>query len=143
LSVDYSIDRREVGSHGPKAWSIRAPATSGPSQTLPGEAHETVAGEQPRQRQHRAVSGMEERTVDLAPQDRHLVAKHHDLEREVCVTAAHEPDQVTVVACSAKVECTGRGVADIMDAMAKDHPELCNETAELRTAVGLEHRTGT
>jgi hypothetical protein len=40
------------------------------------------------------VGWFEHRTVDLAPEDCYLVAQHDDLDGEVFVTAAHEPDQL-------------------------------------------------
>jgi hypothetical protein len=44
--------------------------------------------------QHSAVGRLQHRTVDLASKDRHLVAQHDDLDRQIRVRAAREPDQL-------------------------------------------------
>ena len=62
---------------------------------LDEEAPETLAGEQPRQpRQHRSICRLQCRSVDLALEDRHLVAQHDDLDGEIRVTATDESDQL-------------------------------------------------
>ncbi|MGH3281114.1 MAG: hypothetical protein ACRDNW_18535, partial [Trebonia sp.] len=59
------------------------------------EVPETVAGEQPCQTsQHSTVGRLEHRTVDLASQDRHLVAQHDNLNGEIGVAVPGEPDQL-------------------------------------------------
>ena len=40
------------------------------------------------------IRGLERRSVDLAPEDCHLVAQHDDLDPEVNVTATDGPDQL-------------------------------------------------
>ena len=62
---------------------------------LDEEASESSAGEQPRQPgQHRSICRLERRSVDLASEDYHLVAQHHDLDGEVRVAAAEESDEL-------------------------------------------------
>jgi hypothetical protein len=62
---------------------------------LDEEAPETLAGEQSYEpRQHGPVRRLERRSVDLAPPDCHLVAQHDDLDGQIGVTAADEPDEL-------------------------------------------------
>jgi len=59
------------------------------------EASETLAGKESRQPgQDRSIGRLECRSVDLASEDRHLVAQDDDLDRKVRVTATDEPDQL-------------------------------------------------
>ena len=62
---------------------------------LDEEVSETLAGEQSCQsRQHRSICWLQHGSVDLASEHRHLVAQDHDLDREVCISATDEADQL-------------------------------------------------
>ena len=59
------------------------------------QASETLAGEQSCQRgQDRPVGALQHRTVDLAPEDCHLVSEHDDLDGELGVASTGEPDEL-------------------------------------------------
>jgi len=61
---------------------------------LDEEVPESPAGKQScESRQHRSICRLQRRSVDLAPEDRHLVAQHDDLNGEIHVTATDEADQ--------------------------------------------------
>ena len=47
-----------------------------------------------RVRQHRSIRRLQRRSVDLAPEDCHLVAKHDDLDGEVRVPATGKSDEL-------------------------------------------------
>jgi hypothetical protein len=54
-----------------------------------------MAREQPRQPgQHRPIRRFQRRSLHLAPEDCHLVAQHHDLDREIGVATAEESDDL-------------------------------------------------
>jgi len=56
---------------------------------------ETPAGKQTcRSRQYRPIRLFQRRSMNLAPQDRHLVAHHDDLDGDIGVTAEDESDQL-------------------------------------------------
>ncbi len=58
-------------------------------------APETLAGEQPCESgQDGPIRGLERRSMDLAPEDRYLVAEQDHLDGEVRVAATQEPDQL-------------------------------------------------
>ncbi|MDA8355639.1 MAG: hypothetical protein M0Z95_04925 [Actinomycetota bacterium] len=62
---------------------------------LDEEVPVTLAGEQPCERgQHRSIRRFERRSVDLASEDRYLVAQDDDLDREIRFSAANESDQL-------------------------------------------------
>ena len=62
---------------------------------LDEEVLETLAGEQSCQsRQQRSVCRLERRSLDLASEDRHLVAQHDDLDGEIGVTAEDASDEL-------------------------------------------------
>ncbi|MDA8309431.1 MAG: hypothetical protein M0Z46_02255 [Actinomycetota bacterium] len=62
---------------------------------LDEEAPESSVWEQPRQPgQHRPVCGIECWSMHLASEDYHLVAQHHDLDCEICTSAANESDEL-------------------------------------------------
>jgi hypothetical protein len=72
---------------------VSVPAQQG--RRLDEEVPEAVAGEQPcESRQHRSVCRLQRRSVDPAPQDRHLLTQDHDLDGEVGVTAEDESDEL-------------------------------------------------
>jgi hypothetical protein len=55
----------------------------------------TLVGEQPcESRQNRPVRRLQRRSMDLASEDAHLMAQHHDLDSEVRVLAEGEPDEL-------------------------------------------------
>ena len=59
------------------------------------EAPEPLAGEQScESRQDRPVGRLQRRSMDLASEDGHLVAQHHDLDSEVRVIATGESDEL-------------------------------------------------
>lgn len=61
---------------------------------LDEEAPESPAGEQRCEpHQNRSVGRLQCRSVDLASEDRHLVAQHDDLDGEICVTATDQSDE--------------------------------------------------
>jgi hypothetical protein len=57
---------------------------------LDEEAAEMLAGEESRRSGQDCSPGSGQRSVDLASEHRPLVTQHHDLDREVCVTATGE-----------------------------------------------------
>ena len=62
---------------------------------LDEEMPETLVGEQSRQPgQHRSICRLERRSVDLASEDRHLMAQHQDFNGEIDIAASGEPDQL-------------------------------------------------
>ncbi|MHB1787467.1 MAG: hypothetical protein ACYCS7_15290, partial [Acidimicrobiales bacterium] len=62
---------------------------------LDEEVPETLAGEQSCQcRQHRSICRLQRRSMDLAAQDRYLVAQHDHLDGEIAVTATDEADDL-------------------------------------------------
>lgn len=62
---------------------------------LDEEVPESPAGEQTCEpRQNRSVGRLQCRSVNLAPEDRHLVAQHDDLDGEIRVTAPNESDEL-------------------------------------------------
>ena len=62
---------------------------------LDEEAPETLAGEQSCESgQDRPIRRLERRSMDLAPEDRHLVAEHDDLDGEIRVTATDQSDEL-------------------------------------------------
>jgi hypothetical protein len=53
-----------------------------------------MAGEQPCEPgQHRPICRLERWPMDLAPEDRHVVVQHDDLDREVRLSATDEADR--------------------------------------------------
>ena len=59
------------------------------------EALETLAGEQSCQRgQQGSVSGLQDRSLNLAPEYSNLMAEHDHLDPEIRVRATEEPDQL-------------------------------------------------
>ena len=62
---------------------------------LDEEVPESPAGEQTCEpRQNRSVGRLQCRSVDLASEDRHLVAQHDDLDGEIRVTATDQSDEL-------------------------------------------------
>jgi len=62
---------------------------------LDEEASDTLAGKESRQpRQDRSIGRLQHWSMDLASQHRHLVTQHDDFDREVCVSATGEPNQL-------------------------------------------------
>ena len=62
---------------------------------LDEEVPETMAWEQPLELcQYRPILRIERRSWYLASEDRHLVAKHDDLDGEIRVAAAEETDEL-------------------------------------------------
>ena len=62
---------------------------------LDEEASPASAGKQPRQPgEQRPVGRAECRPVDLATEDGHLVAEHHDLDRQIVTVTTCKPDQL-------------------------------------------------
>jgi environmental stress-induced protein Ves len=62
---------------------------------LDEEAPESPAWEQPREPgQHRSICRLERRSLDLASEDRHFVAQHHDFNGEIRFFANDETDQL-------------------------------------------------
>jgi hypothetical protein len=62
---------------------------------LDDEAPETLVEEQSRQpSQHRSVSGLQYRSVDLASEHRHFMSQHDDFDGEILVPTKDEPDQL-------------------------------------------------
>jgi hypothetical protein len=77
---------------------------------LDEEASEMLAEEQScESRQHRPVRRLQCRSVDLAAQDRHLVAQHDDLDGEFGVTAEDESDELEGTAERPVEEREGHG----------------------------------
>jgi len=71
------------------------PVPSQRSVRLDEEVPETPAGKQTcRSRQYRPIRLFQRRSMNLAPQDRHLVAHHDDLDGDIGVTAEDESDQL-------------------------------------------------
>lgn len=69
------------------------------SRRLDEEVPETLATEQSCQScQHRSICRLERRSVDLASEDRHLVAQHDDFDSQVRISAADEADQLKYTA---------------------------------------------
>jgi hypothetical protein len=72
---------------------VAVPAQQG--RGLDEEAPETPAGEQPCQpRQDSSIGWLQRRSLDLASEDCHLVTEYDDLDREICVSATEEPEQL-------------------------------------------------
>ena len=72
---------------------VPVPAQQG--RRLDDEVPETRAGEHPCERgQHRSICRLERRSVDVASEDRHLVAQHHDFNGEIDIAAPGEPVQL-------------------------------------------------
>ena len=90
----------DAWSTGPAVWvgpalgdKIPVPAQQG--FRLDEEVPETVTRQQPcESRQHRPVRQLKRRSMDLAPQDCHLVAQYNDLDGEIGVTAEDESDEL-------------------------------------------------
>ena len=62
---------------------------------LDEEVSESTTGEQSCQSgQHRSICWFQRRAVHLALEDRHLMTQDHDLDREVCISATDEADQL-------------------------------------------------
>jgi hypothetical protein len=77
---------------------------------LDEEVSEMLAGEQScESRHHRPVRRVQRRSVDLAPQYRHLVAQHDDLDGEIGVTTEDESDQLEDAAERLVEEREGHG----------------------------------
>ncbi len=91
---------RDGRSTWPTVWVRPALGDEGPVPAqqrcrLDEEASETLAGKESRQpRQDRSIGRLQHWSVDLASQHRHLVTQHDDFDREVCVTATGEPNQL-------------------------------------------------
>ncbi|MHB1988310.1 MAG: hypothetical protein ACYCSF_10055 [Acidimicrobiales bacterium] len=77
---------------------------------LDEEASASSAGEQSCQsRQHRSICRLQRGSVHLASEDRHLVAQHDDLDREVRISATDEADQLKYAAVRPVEEREGHG----------------------------------
>ena len=91
---------RDGRSAGPAVWvrpvlSRKVPVPAQQGCWLDEEAAEASAGEQSCEpRQHRPICRLQRRSVDLAPEDCHLVSEHADLDGEVRVTATDESDEL-------------------------------------------------
>jgi hypothetical protein len=90
-------DRRSTGSTvrvGP-ALGDEVPVPAQKGCWLDEEASETLTGHELRKGgKDRPVGRLQRRSVDLPSEDRHLMAQHDNLDREVCVTTTDEPDQL-------------------------------------------------
>jgi len=84
------------------------------------EPPESSTGEQSCEpRQNRPIRRLQRRSMDLAPEDCHLMAQHHDLDSEVRVPAEGEPDELDETAEhpveerneSVTVGCSPRGTS--------------------------------
>ncbi|MDA8354802.1 MAG: hypothetical protein M0Z95_00510, partial [Actinomycetota bacterium] len=66
---------------------------------LDEEVSESTTGEQSCQSgQHRSICRCERQSLDLASEDRHLMAQHDDLDGEVRISATDEADQLKYAA---------------------------------------------
>ena len=87
---------------------VSVPAQQG--RRLDEEVPEMLAGEQSCESRHRRpVRRVQRRSVDLAPQYRHLVAQHDDLDGEIGVTTEDESDELEDAAERLVEEREGHG----------------------------------
>jgi hypothetical protein len=74
------------------------------------EVPESPAGEQTCEpRQNRSICRLQRRSMDLAPQDRHLVVQHDDLDSEVRIFASDQSDELQDTAERPVEEREGHG----------------------------------
>jgi len=105
-------DGRSTGSAvrvGP-ALSDKVPVPAQQSFWSDEEASASSAGEQSCQsRQHGSIRWLRRGSVHLASEERHLVAQHNDLDREVRISATDEADQLQDAAVRPVEEREGHG----------------------------------